>query len=111
MASPSLNTVVTPASNPAAAPAAAASLGGPPGPRPMPPAGEWRRPRLGGAQSRALYVRWCWTCDLVIGLAGLLGTFLVTNIGHMPNGLADFLAYRLSVKSVLLLAFFGLLWR
>jgi exopolysaccharide biosynthesis polyprenyl glycosylphosphotransferase len=78
----------------------------------VPPAGApWRRPRLGGAQSRALYLKLCWSCDLLVGVAGLLGAFLVSNIGRMPEGLGEFLAYRLSVKSVLLLVVFGLLWR
>jgi exopolysaccharide biosynthesis polyprenyl glycosylphosphotransferase len=44
-------------------------------------------------------------------MAALIGAFLLANIGRMPGGVADFLAYRLSIKSVLLLAFFGILWR
>lgn len=76
-----------------------------------PRAGQWRKPRLGGAQSRALYVKLCWTADLMVGMAALVGAFLVANIGHMPQGLADFLTFRLSVKSVLLLVAFGVLWR
>ena len=76
-----------------------------------PPAGQWRKPRLRGAQSRALYVRLCWTADLVVGMATLAGVFLVANIGHMPDGLADFLAFRLTLKTVLLLVAFGVLWR
>src|SRR5690242_8561047 len=76
-----------------------------------PRTGPWRKPRLAGAQSRALYVKLCWTADLVVGMAALVGAFLVANIGHMPEGLADFLTFRLSVKSVLLLVGFGVLWR
>ena len=76
-----------------------------------PRTGPWRKPRLAGAQSRALYVKLCWTADLVVCMAALVGAFLVANIGHMPDGLADFLTFRLSLKSVLLLVGFGVLWR
>jgi exopolysaccharide biosynthesis polyprenyl glycosylphosphotransferase len=81
-----------------------------PGPVPPQP-GPWRKPRLRGAQSRALYVKLCWTADLVVGMATLAGVFLVANIGHMPDGLGDFLAFRLTLKTVLLLVGFGVLWR
>jgi exopolysaccharide biosynthesis polyprenyl glycosylphosphotransferase len=112
MASPSMKAALTSPASPAIAePAEAARRAAGLLDRALPTPGEWRRPRLGGAQSRALYVRLCWSSDLIVGLAGLLGAFLVTNIGRMPSGLADFMAYRLSVKSVLLLAFFGVVWR
>jgi exopolysaccharide biosynthesis polyprenyl glycosylphosphotransferase len=110
MASPSLNAVVTPQPGPAVG-AGQGDLR-PAGPAPRPPdAAGWRRPRLGGAQSRALYISMCRSADLVVGMATLLGAFVVGNIGQMPGGLGDFLALRLTVKSVLLLAFFGALWR
>jgi len=111
MASPSIK----------AGPPSPPTVAGPPGggrsaepgrfPLVAPGAGQWRKPRLGGAQSRALYVKLCWTADLVVGMTALVTAFLVANIGHMPDGLADFLTFRLSLKSVLLLLVFGVLWR
>jgi exopolysaccharide biosynthesis polyprenyl glycosylphosphotransferase len=74
-----------------------------PGPR--------RSAQLGGGQSRALYIRMCRVSDMIVAVAALIVAFVVTNIGRMPDGLADFLAFRLSIKSVMLLAFFGVAWR
>lgn len=112
MASPSIKATVTPQPAPAivSGPTQTASNGGPGGTFPS-TGGTKRKPRLGGAQSRALYIRLCWTADLLVGMLALVGAFIATNIGHMPDGLADFLAFRLTVKSVLLLAVFGVVWR
>jgi exopolysaccharide biosynthesis polyprenyl glycosylphosphotransferase len=66
---------------------------------------------LAGAEGRQLYIRLCRTSDIVVAWSALIGAFLLANIDHMPGGLADFLAFRLTVKSVLLLALFGILWR
>jgi exopolysaccharide biosynthesis polyprenyl glycosylphosphotransferase len=111
MASPSIKAVDTPQPAPAIAPGPAVGPAASGAPAPLPAVLPRRKLRLGGAQSRALYIRLCRTSDLIVGLAALVGTFLVANIGHMPGGLADFLAIRLTVKSVLLLAFFCVLWR
>ena len=109
MASPSMKAVVTPQPAPTITPGPDGPTAGgpPPGPALLPR----RKSRLGGVQSRALYVRLCRASDPTVAVAALVGAFLVDNIGHMPGGLADFLAIRLTVKTVLLLAFFGILWR
>lgn len=49
--------------------------------------------------------------DLIVALAALIGAFLVTNVGRMPQGFAEFLAMRLTVKSLLLLLGFAVTWR
>ena len=54
------------------------------------------------------YVRWT---DLLVALAGLLGAFLLTNVGRMPEGFGDFLALRLTIKNLLLLVAFAGAWR
>jgi exopolysaccharide biosynthesis polyprenyl glycosylphosphotransferase len=48
---------------------------------------------------------------MVIGVAALVGAFLITNLGHMPQGLGEFLALRLTVKNLVLLVAFALAWR
>ncbi len=74
---------------------------GPPRPR----AAEDRRPGV------RLYLRLCRVVDLWVAVGVLLVAFLVTNIGRMPLGLAEFLAMRLTVKNLLLLIGFALAWR
>src|SRR5215216_663772 len=59
----------------------------------------------------ALFVRLARTSDLIIGLAALVGAFLITNLGRMPQGFGEFLALRLTVKNLVLLAAFALVWR
>jgi exopolysaccharide biosynthesis polyprenyl glycosylphosphotransferase len=49
--------------------------------------------------------------DTVVILTVLLGAFLVANIGHTPNGFAEFLAMRVTVKNLALLTGFALSWR
>ncbi len=49
--------------------------------------------------------------DSVAVLTTLLAAFLAANIGRMPNGLADFLAYRVTVKNLVMLALFIVVWR
>jgi len=110
MANPSVKAVPTPQPAPAMAP-------GPEGPpvagatASLPAVLPRRKTRLGGVQSRALYIRLCRASDLVVAVGALVGAFIVANIGHMAGGLADFLAIRLTVKTLLLLAFFCVLWR
>jgi exopolysaccharide biosynthesis polyprenyl glycosylphosphotransferase len=48
---------------------------------------------------------------MVIALTALVGAFLVTNVGRMPQGFGDFLALRLTVKNLLLLLAFAAVWR
>ena len=49
--------------------------------------------------------------DSIVVLAALLAAFLAANIGRMPNGLADFLAMRVTVKNLVMLALFIVAWR
>ncbi len=48
--------------------------------------------------------------DAFLGVVLLLGVLIAGNIDRMPQGLDGFLAVRLSVKNVILLASFGLSW-
>jgi exopolysaccharide biosynthesis polyprenyl glycosylphosphotransferase len=65
-----------------------------------------------GARPReAHFIRWARVSDMSVGVLALIGAFVVTNVGRMPNGLGDFLALRLTVKNLLLLLAFALVWR
>jgi exopolysaccharide biosynthesis polyprenyl glycosylphosphotransferase len=111
MSSPSIKAVfTTPQPGPAKVPGSPAPAE-PGGSAPAGPILLKRKNRVGGAKSRELYLRLCRTGDLVVALCALVGVFIVANIGRMPGGLGDFLAIRLTVKSVLLLALFCVLWR
>jgi exopolysaccharide biosynthesis polyprenyl glycosylphosphotransferase len=59
----------------------------------------------------ALFIRFVRVSDLIVALAVLIGSFLVTNLGRMPQGFTEFLAMRLTVKSLLLLVGFAAAWR
>lgn len=48
---------------------------------------------------------------MVIGLVALIGAFVATNLGRMPEGFREFLALRLTVKNLLLLLAFAGVWR
>jgi exopolysaccharide biosynthesis polyprenyl glycosylphosphotransferase len=50
-------------------------------------------------------------CDGIVAVGALLGVFVVTNLGRMPDGLRDFLAMRVTVKNLLYLAAFIAAWR
>jgi exopolysaccharide biosynthesis polyprenyl glycosylphosphotransferase len=49
--------------------------------------------------------------DLFLALAALIAAFVVTNVGRMPQGFGEFLAIRLTVKNLLLLLGFAVVWR
>ena len=51
------------------------------------------------------------TSDGIVAVGALLGVFVVTNLGHMPDGLRDFLAMRVTVRNLLYLAAFVAAWR
>jgi len=73
-----------------------------------------RRPSMSAASPHpgaAVFVRLAGYSDMVIALAALIAAFLVTNVRHMPHGLGEFLALRLTVKNLLLLIGFTLVWR
>lgn len=59
----------------------------------------------------ALFVRLARLTDMLIALVALIGAFLVTNVGRMPQGFREFLALRLTVKNLMLLLAFGVVWR
>jgi exopolysaccharide biosynthesis polyprenyl glycosylphosphotransferase len=59
----------------------------------------------------AVFVRLARLSDTVVAVAGLVGAFLVTNVGRMPHGFGDFLTLRLTVKNLLFLLAFALAWR
>jgi exopolysaccharide biosynthesis polyprenyl glycosylphosphotransferase len=69
--------------------------------------GAIRQPAL----NTKLFVRLCRAGDLAIALAVLLGAFVVTNADRFPHGLSQFLEVRLSVRNVLILIAFAVLWR
>lgn len=48
--------------------------------------------------------------DLAVALAALFGAFVAANIEQMPGGLEEFLVVRLTVKNLLLLVGFVVLW-
>lgn len=64
---------------------------------------------LSGLRPFGLFVRR--VCDAAAVLGALIAALIVSNIGAMPSGLGDFLAIRLSVKNLLLLSSFIVLWR
>ena len=81
-------------------PAGAASIPG--------PATRWR-PRVSGVGAPArgqagpevrLQLRMVRLSDAVVVVAVLLMVFVVTNIGRMPDGFAEFLALRVTVKNL-----------
>jgi exopolysaccharide biosynthesis polyprenyl glycosylphosphotransferase len=49
--------------------------------------------------------------DTVVVVSVLLLVFIATNVGRMPEGTADFLGLRITVKNLLLLSCFALAWR
>jgi exopolysaccharide biosynthesis polyprenyl glycosylphosphotransferase len=49
--------------------------------------------------------------DTVVVVSVLLAAFLTTNIGRMPEGAAEFLALRVTVKNLVMLALFAVAWR
>ncbi|HMV46231.1 MAG TPA: sugar transferase [Blastocatellia bacterium] len=49
--------------------------------------------------------------DVVAALLALIAVFTLTSLNDLPNGLASFLTMRITVKNLLLLAGFSLLWQ
>ena len=65
----------------------------------MSPHGHWRRRRT------------AWRfADAVLAVCLLAGVVLLSNLDHMPRGLAGFLALRVSIKNALLIAAFAWAW-
>ncbi len=65
-----------------------------------------RRPR-----STLGYIGLARVGDTVGGLLALLGGFLAANLGRMPAGMEEFLEMRLTIRNLLLLVCFMLIWR
>src|SRR5215204_4153040 len=64
-----------------------------------------------GHPGPALFVRLARLSDLAVAVIALIGAFMVTNVGRMPQGLGEFLALRLTVKNLVLLLAFAAAWR
>lgn len=92
-------------------------------PNPAPPLdglGAAMRPGLSGSAPGAAEGRWIDRqpllqlyrfSDAVVAALALVLSYVITNVNHMPKGMAEFLALRLTVKNLLLLAVFAVLWR
>src|SRR5687768_1176026 len=48
--------------------------------------------------------------DVAVGVASVLGAFIITNLSALPGDAAGFLALRVSIKNLLLLALFAFVW-
>ena len=70
-----------------------------------------RRPEPATPPRAAMFLRWARWSDMAVALTALVGAFLLTNVGRMPEGFGDFLALRLTVKNVVLLIAFAGAWR
>jgi exopolysaccharide biosynthesis polyprenyl glycosylphosphotransferase len=79
--------------------------------RPTPSPVEHARVGAEAAPTVRIYHQLCRIFDLAVALGVLLGAFLVTNIGRMPHGFAEFLEIRLTISNVLLLLGFAVAWR
>ena len=64
-----------------------------------------------GHPGPALFVRLARLSDLVVAVIALIGAFMVTNVGRMPEGFGEFLALRLTVKNLVLLLTLAAAWR
>jgi exopolysaccharide biosynthesis polyprenyl glycosylphosphotransferase len=64
-----------------------------------------------GRRETSSYIRLVRVGDTVLGLAALVGGFLAANLGRMPAGADEFLEMRLTVRNLLLLVAFLVLWR
>ncbi len=67
--------------------------------------------RCGATPEVRLLARLFRASDTLVVLSVLLLVFIVTNIGDMPGGVRDFLALRVTVKNLLLLTTFAVVWR
>jgi exopolysaccharide biosynthesis polyprenyl glycosylphosphotransferase len=58
-----------------------------------------------------MFVRLARLSDMVVALTALIGAFVVTNVGRMPQGFGEFMALRLTVRNLVLLVAFAAAWR
>ncbi len=59
----------------------------------------------------AIWAALCRSMDTASALTTLIFIFVVTNLAHMPRGLAAFLAVRVTLRSLLFLTVFAFVWR
>lgn len=59
----------------------------------------------------AIWAALCRLLDTFSALAALISIFVVTNLDRMPRGLAAFLAVRVSLRSLVFLTVFAVVWR
>jgi exopolysaccharide biosynthesis polyprenyl glycosylphosphotransferase len=59
----------------------------------------------------AVWAALCRLLDTISALGALISIFVVTNLDHMPRGLGAFLAVRVSLKSIVFLTVFAIVWR
>jgi exopolysaccharide biosynthesis polyprenyl glycosylphosphotransferase len=64
-----------------------------------------------GRRDTTSYIRLVRAGDTLLGVAALVGGFLIANLGRMPAGADEFLEMRLTVRNLLLLGAFMLVWR
>lgn len=72
----------------------------------LPPFAEQRGARIDRRTSRRVH-RYL---DMTVAVAVLLGVLVASNAGNLPKGVGGFLAIRVTIKNVLLLAVFALSW-
>jgi exopolysaccharide biosynthesis polyprenyl glycosylphosphotransferase len=77
-------------------------------------AGRLLNPAIGGRLPRSTkattYLRLARISDTAVALIALLGLFVLDNLGHIPQGWAEFLDARLTVKNLGLLTCFAVVW-
>jgi exopolysaccharide biosynthesis polyprenyl glycosylphosphotransferase len=72
----------------------------------------WSLGPIGSSQRRtAIWSGLCRLMDPTAAVAVLIGTFVLRNLGSMPWGLEEFLAIRVSLRSLVLLTVFAAGWR
>ncbi len=69
-----------------------------------------QKPSLGSRPSGANLTKIYRPIDTAIALGVLFGVLIITNLQRMPNGIDEFLAIRVTVKNIMLLGCFTLLW-
>ncbi|MGH7578658.1 MAG: hypothetical protein ACREM9_00685, partial [Gemmatimonadales bacterium] len=57
------------------------------------------------------YIRLARVGDTAVGLVALVGGFLAANLGRVPAGMEEFLGTRLTIRNLLLLVSFMVIWR
>jgi exopolysaccharide biosynthesis polyprenyl glycosylphosphotransferase len=61
--------------------------------------------------NRSQYLSLARVSDTVMAVVVLLGAFLLANVQRMPDGLNDFLGMRITLKNLVMLGVFALVWR